>query len=169
MAFTIEDGTGVADANAYVTETELGTYADDRAVTLASGDAESAIVRATTYIDATYRTRFVGYKTNGRDQGLEWPRTGVLDAQYFPIANDEIPIEIKNATCEAAIRELTTPDSLLADLERGGQIRMLKAGSVEIEYGANATPTTTYRVIDGILSGLLGAASASFVGTAVRG
>ncbi len=169
MAFTLEDGTGVDGANAYVTETELGTYTDDRSVTLADGDAEAAIIRATTFIDSTYRMRFVGYKTHGRDQGLEWPRTGVLDSQYFPIAGNEIPIEIKNATCEAAIRELTTPDSLLADLERGGSIKMLKAGSVEIEYGANASAVTTYRIIDGILSGLLGAIGPSVTATALRG
>lgn len=168
----VEDGSGVDGANGYVTLDECSAYALSHGLTFAtspSTDGETAIIRATTYIDATYRTRFVGYKTNGRDQGLEWPRTGVLDTQYFPIANDEIPIEIKNATCEAAVREFATPESLLADLERGGQIRLLKAGSVEIEYGANAAPITTYRVIDGILSGLLGPASSGFTGIAVRG
>ncbi len=169
MAFLLEDGTGVDGANAYVTETELGTYTDDRSITLATGDAEAAIIRATNFIDSTYRQRFVGYRTHGRDQGLEWPRTGVLDAQYFPINGNEIPTEIKFATCEAAIRELTDPGSMTADLERGGAIKLLKAGSVEIEYGANASAVTTYRIIDGILSGLLGAIGPTVTAVAIRG
>ncbi len=169
MALIVEDGTAPAGANGYITEDELDTYTDDRAITLADGDAEAAIIRATAYIDAVYRLRFVGYKTHGRSQGLEWPRTGVLDAQYFPIGNGEIPTEIKSATCEAAIRELTTPNSMLPDLERGGSIRMLKAGSVEIEYGANATAITTYRVIDGILGNLLGALGQGFTAQTIRG
>ncbi len=169
MAFTLEDGTGVAGANAYITEDQLDSYADDHGITLADGDEQTAIIRATAYIDAVYRMRFVGYKTHGRSQGLEWPRTGVLDSQYFPINNDEIPVEIKSATAEAAIRELTTPNSMLPDLERGGSIRMLKAGSVEIEYGANATAITTYRVIDGILGNLLGALGQGFTAQTIRG
>ncbi len=168
MAFLLEDGTGVAGANSYITETDLSNYADDRSITLAAGDAEGASIRGTQFIE-TYRPRFVGYRTHGRDQGLEWPRTGVLDAQYFPINGNEIPIEIKQATCEAAIRELENPGSMLADLERGGAIKLLKAGSVEIEYGANAAAVTTYRIIDGILSGLLGAIGPSVTATAIRG
>ena len=169
MAFLLEDGTGIAGANAYIDETALGNYADDRSMTLAAGDASAAIIRATKYIDAVYRMRFVGYKTHGRSQGLEWPRTGVLDSQYFPIALNEIPQEIKDATCEAAIRELTTPFSMLPDLERGGQIRRLQAGSVAIDYGANATAITTYRVIDGILGNLLGALGQGFTAQTIRG
>ncbi len=166
MTLLVEDGTGVAGANGYVTENELDDYADARAVTLADGDAEAAIVKATTYIDSTYRMRFVGYKTHGRSQGLEWPRTGVLDVQFFPIANNEIPREIKDATCEAAIRELTAPDSMLSDIEP--QVHRLQAGSVSIEYAGNSSPITVYRVIDGILSGLLGTIG-GFTATAIRG
>ncbi len=168
----VEDGTGVALADAYVTLDFCIAYALEHGLTFAdspSTDGESAIVRATQFIDATYRQRFVGYRTHGRDQGLEWPRTGVLDAQYFPVSGNEIPIEIKNATCEAAVREFAVPSSMLADLERGGSIKLLKAGSVEIEYGANASAVTTYRIIDGILSGLLGAIGPTVTATAIRG
>ncbi len=167
-----EDGTGVVGANGYVTMDECATYALAHGLTFAtspSSSGETAIIRATAYIDAVYRMRFVGYKTHGRDQVLEWPRTGVLDSQYFPIANNEIPIEIKNATCEGAVREYAVPSSMLPDLERGGSIRMLKAGSVEIEYGANATAITTYRVIDGILGNLLGALGQGFTAQTIRG
>jgi hypothetical protein len=109
MAFTLEDGSGVSGANAYITEEELDSYTDDRATTLASGDAQGAIIRASAACDAIYRSRYPGYRTNGRNQGLEWPRTAVYDNEWNPIAQDEIPVEIKNAVCEMAIRELAEP------------------------------------------------------------
>jgi hypothetical protein len=169
MAFTLENGSGVAGANAYVTEAELETYADDRSVTLASGDESAAIVRASAALDAIYRPRFVGYKTHGRNQGLEWPRTAAYDREGYVVDGASIPVEIKNAVCEMAIRELTEPNSMLPDLERGGQILMMRAGSVEIQYGANAQARTTFQLIDGMLVGLLGGATSSLSGMALRG
>lgn len=169
MAFTVEDGTGIEGANSYVSENDLGTYTDDRGVTLASGDAEAALIRATASIDAIYRSRFPGWRTNGRSQGLEWPRSGASDAEGNEIAEDEIPVEIVNAVCEFAVRELTTPGSTAPDLERGGNIRRMKAGSVEIEYGGNATANTVFQIVDGILAGLLGGNSTSqYTASAVR-
>jgi hypothetical protein len=169
MGLITEDGTGVANANGYVTTAEFENYCDAHGLTVTTGDAEAAIVRATMYIDACFRLRFAGYMTFGRNQYLEWPRTAVLDSEYFPIGNNEIPREIKNACCEAAQRELTEPNSLMPDLERGGQIRALQAGSVRIDYGANASATTTYRVIEGILASLLGPSGSMYSAQAVRG
>jgi hypothetical protein len=39
-------------------------------VTLANGDAKAALIRATAWIDATYRSRWPGARVNGRAQGL---------------------------------------------------------------------------------------------------
>src|ERR1700746_1316619 len=156
MAFILEDGSGVAGANQYITATELETYADNTGVTLADGDEDAAIVRATTALDAIYRARFNGYKGHGRNQGLEWPRPAAYDREGYLISGTIIPPEIKNAVCEMAIRELAEPNSMIPDLDRGGQVLMLRAGSVEIQYGANATAKTTFQVIDGMLTGLLG-------------
>ena len=71
----VEDGTGLANSNSYASEDTLDTYCDDRGITLATGDSEAALIRATAAIDATYRNRYPGYKTQLRDQALEWPRT----------------------------------------------------------------------------------------------
>jgi hypothetical protein len=165
----LEDGTGIEAANSYVSEDDLDTYCDDRATTLADGDAEAALVRATASLDARYRSRYPGYRTSGRSQGLDWPRTSAYDGEGNAIASDEIPVEVKNAVCELAIRELTSPGSTMPDLERGGQIRRLKADTVEIEYGANAEARTTFQLIDGIMAPLLGSSISSLSGVAVRG
>jgi hypothetical protein len=171
MTLVVETGAGLSNSNSYVSVDAFETYCDDRAITLASGDEEAALIRATSYLDNTYRTRFTGYRTKRREQALEWPRVGAyvyipnnssdmayaggFDPAYDYIAQDVIPIEIINATCEAAIRELSSPGILAPDLDRGNAVRRLKAGSVEIEYGASATATTTFQAIDLALSGLL--------------
>jgi hypothetical protein len=168
----VEDGTGLANADAYVTVDYCADYCTERGLTFGTSPTlvgEQAIVRATAALDAIYRGRFSGYKTHGRDQSLEWPRTASYDREFYTLPNDEIPTEVKYATCEMAVRELADPGSMMPDLERGGQVRRLKAGSVEIEYGSNSMAQTTFQLVDGIMSGLLGSQPLSFVGVAVRG
>jgi tRNA(Ile)-lysidine synthase TilS/MesJ len=168
----LEDGTGVEGANAYVTMDEVAEYAEEHGlewVTSPSDDGETAIVRATTAIDARYRSRYPGYRTNGRSQSLEWPRSEAYDAEEEEIADDEIPQELKDAVCEAAVRELATPHSMMPDTAVGGIEKRIKAGSVEIERFGNAAVGPTFSIIDGILAPLLGTPSASFIGSAVRG
>ena len=137
---------------------------------------EAALRRATSYIDNVYRPRFVGVRTNRRLQALEWPRTGAYYSAppvgdmpyglggasysglygYDTIAVNAIPVEIANATCEAALREVTDPGSLNPDLEKGGAItHRLKAGSVEVEYRGGTSALTVYTAISRALSGLL--------------
>lgn len=169
MALITEDGTGVANANGYITVQQFEDYCDAHGITVGTGDEESAIIRATMYIDACFRLRFAGYMTFGRNQYLEWPRTAVLDSEYFPISNNEIPREIRNACCEAAARELADPNSLMPDLDRDSFLRAIQAGSVRIDYGANAPAVTSYRVIEGILASLLGPSGSMYSAQAVRG
>ncbi|TGU44639.1 hypothetical protein EN788_22245 [Mesorhizobium sp. M2D.F.Ca.ET.145.01.1.1] len=174
MTLVVETGAGLANAESYVSVADCVTYAANRALTFPGTDvpaSEASLRRATAYIDNTYRTRFTGYRTHRRAQALEWPRVGAYvyipnnssdmayssgyDPAYDYIQQDQIPIEIINATCEAAIRELASPGTLAPDLDRGNAVKLLKAGSVEIEYGANASATTTFQQIDLALSGLL--------------
>ena len=172
MALNVEDGSGKSDADAYVSVADCATYVTARGLTFPTspvGPAEAAIIRATAAIDAMYRARFPGQRTNGRAQALEWPRKYASDAEGNPIGENEIPQEIVNATCEAAVRELATPNSMMPDLERGGAIQRFKAGSVEVEYSGSASARTAFTAIDGILSSLLGTASLPWIGQAVRG
>lgn len=172
MSLNVETGTGAGNSDAYVSVEDCSAYATARGLTFPTspaGPAEAAIIRATAAIDAMYRARFPGQRLNGRAQALEWPRKYASDAEGNPIGEDEIPQEVINAVCEAAVRELATPNSMMPDLERGGAIQRLKAGSVEIEYSGNASARTAFTAIDGILSGLLGTASLPWIGQAVRG
>lgn len=176
MALIVENGSGIAGADSYVATADCAAYATARGLTFgtdALGDA--ALRRATSYIDNTYRLRFPGYRTFRRAQVLEWPRTNAYytypepmgDAPYFVdprmlypfdlIGANTIPPEIVTATCEAAIREYAQPGVLLPDLERGGMITNLKAGSVEVRYAGGAPAQTVFQAVGAALSGLIGA------------
>ena len=137
----------VADANAYHTA---------RGNTAWTGSDEvktAALVRASDYIDGRYRWRlssgrwqsmFRGTRTAGRDQDNEWPRTGATDYEGNEIPVDEVPIEVENATYEAALRELVTPGSLSPDYTSSAQVTKEKVGPVEVQYAeAKATDNLT--------------------------
>lgn len=191
MTMLVEDGSGLLLANSYASEDTFSSYCDDRAYTIAEGDVEAALIRGSGFVDS-YRSRFPGYRAKRRLQGMEWPRVGAYtyvpstgrDYAYLPdrhteryqdyfgysyIAANEIPIEVIRATCEAALRELTELGSMLPDLDRGGEIDLLKAGSVEIKWRGNAPSGTVVSIIDGLLSGLLLPANGGLFGTASRG
>ncbi len=169
----VEDGSVVSDANAYVFLDDCIEYCALRGLEFGispSGDSDAAIVRATAAIDAKYRGRWPGYKVAGRAQVLEWPRQAAYDNEGNLIPGDEVPHEVRDATCEAAVREFATPGSMMPDLARGGGIKRLKADTVEIEYAANAMAQTAFTLIDGMLSGILSTGSGGgLFGSAVRG
>lgn len=172
MTFVVEDGSGIAGANAYTSVDVVSAYCSSHGLTFVTSPStlgEQAIVRASSAIDAIYGGRYPGYRTNGRSQGLLWPRAQAWDNEYNLLDSEEIPKEIIQAVCEGAPRELATPNSLMPDLERGGDIRSIKAGSVQIVYGNSASASTIFQIIDGILAPLLNVGSAGgLFGTAVR-
>jgi hypothetical protein len=157
MPITVEDGTGLASADAYVSVAEAEAYAAARGAGFPTPltAQEQAIVRATAYLDARYGGAFTGQRLRSREQALAWPRSGAVDAEGAAVDSASVPREIRNAACEAAIRELATPGGLAPDLERGGAIKSLQAGSVEVVYADGATPLTVMQTIDNALAGLI--------------
>lgn len=110
MAFTVEDGTGLSAANAYMSVAEFQTYHTDRGndySSYASGEIQKAIIKASDYIDRRWRGRFVGVRLREPNtQRMEWPRSNA----FYPDGSNVlgVPIEVKEATAEYAFRALTT-------------------------------------------------------------
>lgn len=175
MDFVVEDGSGDPEATSYVSVADAVEYATLHGLAFsASPDVgnEAALIRASAAIDARYATSYPGYRKSGREQGLHWPRAAAYDTQGWLIRDDEVPIEIVYATVEAAVRELASPGSMMPDLERGGGIQSVRAGSVLVTYQANASAQTTFTLIDNILSNILSTLSGSgggLFGSTVRG
>ncbi len=131
MALIIEDGTGVAGANSYVTLSQIRAYAEARGYELPAVDAEleAMAIRAMDYLEGR-RADYQGYKTDPA-QDLQWPRTDVLiDCAPFP--SDKIPVELKNAQCQLCIEQLTMPD--LEPSTDGYAIASEKVDVIQVEY-----------------------------------
>lgn len=160
MAFTPEDGTGLAAANAYIDVAFFKSYHSDRGtiITSGAGDIQSAVVRATDFMQA--RWLFVGVKKE-KTQALHWP---AIDAYYRDgrlVDSTTVPVEVKQACAEYAKRELDSPGGLTADpsyddTNVGVTKRVDKVGPIveEREFGGSGIPKAwrKYPKPDGLLS-----------------
>lgn len=145
MALTVEDGTGLTTAEAYVSVADADAYHTAYGNTGWTGTEaakEVALRRATQYIDSRYRFRGV---RKDADQALEWPRVG-----YEPDGRTESwpPTLLEQACCEAALRALS--DTLRADAS-ADQVVEETVGPITVRY-AGKSGQTRYPVVDDLLS-----------------
>ncbi len=109
MAFVVEDGTGLDDANAYVSVEFVNDWHKERGNggwTGGSGEKQKAIVRATDYIDQRFGRLFRGFREK-KSQGLEWPRLDAFDDDDFLMSDiDRVPRQLEKACAEYALRAL---------------------------------------------------------------
>jgi hypothetical protein len=132
----------------------------------------AALLRGSEYIDQAYRSSFAGFKTGERAQLREWPRSDAYDIEGYYLDPDVVPDEVLNASYEAALRELVSPNSLMPDYDPAGQQRSVKVDVIAIEYTAphgaqSVMPVIT--VINGILAPVLtGSVTSSISGRAAR-
>lgn len=129
MAFVAEDGTGLANANSFVTVAGSNAYFVDRANAIweATDDdvKQSALVRATDYINN--RFRFKGEKFLDA-QALEFPRL------YIGVSGAQMPEKLKRATYEYALRAISAalaPDPVADDRGLQVQSKTEKVGPLE--------------------------------------
>ena len=103
MAFTVEDGTGLNAANAYLALADFKTHHDDRGSDYSDFDdtaIEQGIVQATDYIDKRFGRRFRGCKSTYA-QGLEWPRVDAYTDEDYTLR--DVPVPLEKATAEYAL------------------------------------------------------------------
>jgi len=135
MALIIEDGTGVAGADAYADVTACSAYATayyGSALTGSNVDKEAAIRRATAYLNGLL---WKGTRTLGRAQPLAWPRTGVTDCESLEIADDEIPQDLIYAQHELARAEFQSPGILTPAVSKANAtVVREKVDVLEVEY-----------------------------------
>lgn len=146
MAFTVEDETGLDDANAYITIDEFEAYWDDRGYDssgVSDPNKQVAIIKATDYIENRYRTQFKGSK-EFVGQALSFPRLNLYDLDGCLVSG--LPNKLKFATAEYAKRALTAelaPDptvdasgfNVISDRKKLGPIEK------ELHFANGGTPT----------------------------
>ena len=152
MAFLVEDGTGIASANSYVSIADADTYHTDRGNTGWTGtDAvkQAALIEATDYVESHYRWA-TGVKASSGN-GLGWPRSGAVDVYGYNLAANAVPDKVKQAVSYLALKALTA--DLNASLDRAK--KKTKVDVIEVEYVDHSAESTRYPYVDGLLSCLV--------------
>jgi len=153
MAFTVEDGSGLAGANSYVSVADSDTYFTDRNNTTWTGSTDAAkqaaLVKATQFVDSM--VDFVGTKNSGT-QALKWPRTGAYDGDNYLLSSTEVPGRVEDCVCEFANHVISGTD--LIDVYTKGVIEERVEGAVSIKYDKSSPDFTRYSDIWAIISDL---------------
>lgn len=173
MPLTVEDGTGLAAADAFVSLADADAYHTARGNSTWTGDdadKEAAIRRASFFLSNSFRWK--GYRLNGRTQALAWPRHDVVDGESWSVSADAVPQEIRDATAEIAVRELVSPGSMTPDVTMADKVKRERVGPIEVEYANASAAADASRpillIVRDMIGGLLAGSSNALVGRAVR-
>lgn len=145
MALVVEDGTGLATAESFISVADADarhTALGNTAWTGTEAVKEAALRRATAYMEQSYRSRWKGTRLL-RDQALSWPRYGA-EADGYTLESTYVPDDIANACADLALRALTA--DLNSDLTRA--VIRDKVGPLETEYAPHSPEAVRYRSID---------------------
>jgi hypothetical protein len=132
MALIVENGTGVSNANSYVTLADARSFLASRGLSIpvSDTDAEALLLRAMDSLDAVC-DGFKGVKASST-QELQWPRKGVYIFGYeFP--EDEIPQELVKAQCFLSY-DLQTID--VAPATDGRRVTRERVAEIEVQYAS---------------------------------
>ena len=157
MIFIVEDGTGLPDANAYISIAYVTDYFSpsqlSRWTLLTLDQQEVAIIISSQFIDLSYS--WIGER-GSYEQGLNWPRTGV---SLYGTDITGVPNQVKKATAEAVWLLIQQGiDTPLFELQADAQVKKEALGPMSTEYFEKVTGAiegaTKYTILNQILSGL---------------
>jgi hypothetical protein len=165
MALIVENGTGLSNAESYCSEVYADDYHEKRGNAAWDSvlDKEAALRKATDYMLQVYRSRWQGTRLT-TTQALDWPRSNVGIDVYTTVDDDIVPVEVKNACAELALK--TYSAELYEDI--GQKVKRKKVDVIEIEYESASTQTKQYRAIDAMLSPYLLSSNGGFNVKTVR-
>jgi len=156
MTIIVEDGSGIENANSYVSASDVTAYCTamnytDWNTPDDSDNVNGCILRAMRFIEAN---SFIGVKTQTTND-LEWPREDAYERNGLLFEDDIIPHKVKNAVCEATYQENVSPWSLQPNIS-AGNMKKEEYGSVSFEYfESQNTQKPIFPSISGILIGLI--------------
>lgn len=153
MAIVIEDGTGLANAEAYIAVADADLYFSLRGepawALLDVAAKEAALRKATDYMQGAFDLRWKGSRVT-QTQALSWPRSGVWK-DGFLYASNSVPLQVARANAELALR--ASASTLQPDL--GAQVTQETVGPISVSYAAGARQSDKYVAVDSLLLGLL--------------
>jgi len=151
MALIVEDGTGLTDAESYISVANADAYhlamGNTSWAALATLAKEQALRRATQHLDTNYT--FAGDRKT-ITQRLEWPRiSGELYYAYTTFTyNYAWPVRCVQESCaELALRSSSA--TLIPDETQG--IKSEKIGPITVVYADGSSSQPSYTLIDNML------------------
>jgi len=152
MSIIVETGVGTnIAANSYVTIAETDTYFESIGVTeWTEGDddaKEYAVLNACLYMELL---DWKGQKALSTDP-LVWPRRGVVDDDGYPVYSDTIPIQVRRAQMELALRYLQGK-APMGDISSGdGYVSRETIGPITVEYRSGYSANAKFPTVDALL------------------
>ena len=151
----IEDGTGLENANSYVSVEFADDYFSARGVSewaaLETEVKEQSLIKATDFIDNVFQ--WYG-KREFEHQALRFPRVGLRDYEGAEISG--IPTCLRQAVCDAAI--IANGSELFETAEHNGDVVSETITTLSFTYSKEGsrsiTSTTLYDSINTKLRGL---------------
>lgn len=161
MALTIEDGTGLADADSLIDVVDVTAYLAARYTTSqlatwtagSSGDKEIWTRQACQFMSVTYGPSIKGRRTS-ETQALPLPRTGMRDGEGYLIDDATIPQAFKDAQCELAMRAASGRLDADATASTSGitsESASVGGISESISYASVKSTQSSYTIVDRIL------------------
>jgi len=152
MPLVVEDGTGLANSNAYISLDDAEAYYLETIGSAWLPDDEvkdAAIIRAARYLDGM---RFKGVRTRKREQAMDWPRYAATDCDGTVIPSNEVPVEIARANALLAFFEAATPGGLDPNVTLTQLAKREKVDVIEVEYrDTQATAENNRPIITGAM------------------
>lgn len=152
-SLAVEDGTGISDADSYVSvayaDTYHAHYGNAAWYLLAGEEKEQLLRRATRHMSEVYRGRWRGSRLSN-SQALCWPRQNVVvDDMGIPFVVDyhTIPSDVKAACCLLALRASSA--ELNPDLEP--QAISESIGRLSVTYAQGANQQVRFKQVDDLL------------------
>ena len=151
----VENGTGLPNADSYVSIEFADTYFSARGVTewtsLTQTKKEQALIKATDFIDNIFEWHG---KKEFSIQSLRFPRVNIFDYEGEEIKG--IPTCLKQAVCDASL--ISTSGELFETAEQNGDVVSETITTLSFTYSKNGsrstTSTTLYDSINTKLRGL---------------
>lgn len=151
---TVEDGTGLADADSYVSVDFADSYYSGRGYSdwssLETEDREQLLVKATDFIDSVFD--WYGKKAS-YEQALNFPRLNLIDPSGYTV--EGVPLQVKHAVCEA-VKILVSGSDLFRTLSENGAVVSEKIGELQFSYDRSVLvkDSTLYETVNSRLRGL---------------
>jgi hypothetical protein len=152
VTLIVEDGTGLSNAESYVSAQDYADYVDSRGATAGDDDTVERYARqASEYADTYKRIKGLRLTTT---QALEFPRTGLYNWSGQEVTG--IPRQLKLGVCYLIAKQLDG-ETLYQDLDRGGMIKSETVGPLSTTYMDGAPTQKVYAAFDQLMQQFYGA------------